>query len=56
MSAPAESGMLPSMAGPVVDAEPVTDTAPEDPLNWPASRRWIVTAVLSASGFNRIIV
>jgi MFS family permease len=39
-----------------MDSEPVTNAETEDPLNWPASRRWIVTAVLSASGFNRIIV
>lgn len=38
------------------EPESITATSAEDPLNWPASRRWIVTAVLSASGFNRIIV
>jgi multidrug resistance protein len=56
MSAPVDPGMLSSTTGPVMDSEPVTNVEIEDPLNWPASRRWIVTAVLSASGFNRIIV
>jgi MFS family permease len=29
---------------------------PSDPLNWPTRRKWIVTAALSATGFNRIMV
>lgn len=28
----------------------------ENPLDWPASRKWMVTWVLSATGFNRIMV
>lgn len=28
----------------------------ENPLDWPASRKWMVTDVLSATGFNRIMV
>jgi multidrug resistance protein len=28
----------------------------ENPLNWPAARKWAVTSVLSATGFNRIMV
>ncbi|KAI9746307.1 MAG: hypothetical protein M1818_000018 [Claussenomyces sp. TS43310] len=28
----------------------------ENPLTWPASRKWMVTDVLSATGFNRIMV
>ena len=45
------------------DAEVVSDTpiaprpdASDDPLEWPTSRKWIVTAALSATGFNRIMV
>ncbi|XXG96172.1 hypothetical protein Hte_002451 [Hypoxylon texense] len=29
---------------------------PENPLDWPAGRKWMVTDVLSATGFNRIMV
>ncbi|CAI0647143.1 unnamed protein product [Colletotrichum noveboracense] len=29
---------------------------PENPLDWPAGRKWMVTDVLSATGFNRILV
>lgn len=29
---------------------------PEDPKNWPKSKKWAVTDVLSATGFNRIMV
>ncbi|KXJ87904.1 major facilitator superfamily domain-containing protein [Microdochium bolleyi] len=29
---------------------------PSNPLNWPNSRKWTVTDVLSATGFNRIMV
>ncbi|KAJ9143083.1 Efflux pump antibiotic resistance protein [Pleurostoma richardsiae] len=29
---------------------------PENPLNWPTGRKWAVTDVLSATGFNRIMV
>ena len=28
----------------------------ENPLDWPAGRKWMVTDVLSATGFNRIMV
>lgn len=28
----------------------------ENPQNWPATRKWAVTGVLSATGFNRIMV
>lgn len=28
----------------------------ENPMNWPAGRKWMVTDVLSATGFNRIMV
>ncbi|TVY33169.1 putative efflux pump [Lachnellula subtilissima] len=28
----------------------------ENPQNWPATRKWAVTSVLSATGFNRIMV
>ncbi|KAI6716097.1 caffeine resistance protein [Marssonina coronariae] len=28
----------------------------ENPLDWPTSRKWLVTDVLSATGFNRIMV
>ena len=28
----------------------------ENPLDWPTSRKWMVTDVLSATGFNRIMV
>lgn len=30
--------------------------AAQDPLRWPVSQKWIVTAALSATGFNRIMV
>lgn len=29
---------------------------PDNPLDWPISRKWMVTDVLSATGFNRIMV
>ncbi|KAI1772226.1 major facilitator superfamily domain-containing protein [Hypoxylon cercidicola] len=29
---------------------------PENPLDWPTGRKWMVTDVLSATGFNRIMV
>ncbi len=29
---------------------------PENPKNWPSGRKWAVTDVLSATGFNRIMV
>lgn len=32
------------------------DFDPENPKDWPALRKWTVTGVLSATGFNRIIV
>ncbi|ORY27099.1 major facilitator superfamily domain-containing protein [Naematelia encephala] len=37
-------------------AETGSVSHPDDPLNWPVSRKWIVTAALSISGFNRIVV
>lgn len=33
-----------------------TPTDPENPQNWPWIRKWAVTGVLSATGFNRIMV
>jgi hypothetical protein len=33
-----------------------TDLAEEDPLSWPRRTKYIVTAALSCSGFNRIMV
>ncbi|KAH8886950.1 MFS general substrate transporter [Thozetella sp. PMI_491] len=32
------------------------DTDSDNPLNWPTGRKWAVTDVLSATGFNRIMV
>src|ERR1700712_5593503 len=29
---------------------------PENPKDWPAKRKWLVTSVMSATGFNRIMV
>ncbi|WRT67093.1 uncharacterized protein IL334_004059 [Kwoniella shivajii] len=43
------STQAPHMAAPPVSVE-------HDPLAWPAAQKWIVTAALSISGFNRIIV
>ena len=28
----------------------------DDPLSWPVSRKWVVTAALSATSLNRILV
>ncbi|KAL6235025.1 hypothetical protein BDW75DRAFT_230631 [Aspergillus navahoensis] len=42
-----------------VDPSVVSFTYPTDPLNpkdWPTSKKWAVTDVLSATGFNRIMV
>jgi MFS family permease len=44
------------LASPAVDEDAPPPRHSDDPLNWSVSRRWIVTAALSASGFNRIIV
>ena len=33
-----------------------TRNDPRNPLNWPTSRKWAVTDILSATGFNRIMV
>lgn len=38
----------------LVEFDPTYDA--ENPLDWPKGRKWMVTDVLSATGFNRIIV
>lgn len=39
-----------------VDTPTPPPPIPGDPLDWPVRRKWIVTAALSATGFNRIMV
>jgi MFS family permease len=41
---------------PFLVAFSLSDPDNRNPLNWPASRKWAVTDVLSATGFNRIMV
>ncbi|KAK1510499.1 uncharacterized protein CCOS01_15330 [Colletotrichum costaricense] len=60
---PAPAATAPAPVGPTPskDSDPflVTFTQPHDaenPLDWPAGRKWMVTDVLSATGFNRIMV
>ncbi|GKT47971.1 putative efflux pump mfs2 [Colletotrichum spaethianum] len=51
----------PEALGSAKDSDPflITFARPydaENPLDWPAGRKWMVTDVLSATGFNRIMV
>lgn len=41
---------------PFLVAFSLSDPDNRNPLNWPTSRKWAVTDVLSATGFNRIMV
>lgn len=34
----------------------IAEVVEDDALLWPRSKKWVVTAALSASGFNRIMV